>query len=375
MMQRLPNNLIDQIIWFLYHKEQAALYLAELSPNVNQRIVIRWCSAKRAGLYWSLKLKVKGLVECCLVNIDPKLIKDRAEEWVAQTLDLDIIEVVRNHGAELPRIWQLVMELSASQGNIELVTYSLAKGATCSEDAVYKAVKAGHTEIVELLLTIGNINLNNPTFLFRLLCGALRTDNRLLISFFLEKLIPARGETCQLYLHLDLAMSKAARGGHQDLVNLFMSLGASNVDHGLYKAARGDHVALVNFFMDRGATETKKSLIAAAIRVRVKAVEALLARCNFSPLDLDTGMAASAAGGSQYLVDLFANMGATDWNWSLDNGAMSGRCPLELIKILVQRGAKTVRYALSWAKNHMNEEIVDYLKSEVFRAGTDVYYR
>ena len=49
------------------------------------------------------------------------------------------------------------------------------------------------------------------------------------------------------------AMKNAARGGHQDLVNFFISKGAHNWNLGMNGAARGGHQDLVDFFISKGA--------------------------------------------------------------------------------------------------------------------------
>ena len=49
------------------------------------------------------------------------------------------------------------------------------------------------------------------------------------------------------------AMINAALGGHQDLVNFFISKGANNWNRGMYGAAQGGHKDLVDFFISKGA--------------------------------------------------------------------------------------------------------------------------
>ena len=48
-------------------------------------------------------------------------------------------------------------------------------------------------------------------------------------------------------------MRGAARGGHKDLVNLFISKGANDWDMGMHGAAQGGHKDLVEYFISKGA--------------------------------------------------------------------------------------------------------------------------
>jgi len=50
-------------------------------------------------------------------------------------------------------------------------------------------------------------------------------------------------------------LGEAAKGGHKDLVEFFISKGASEWDEGMWDAAQGGHKDLVDFFISKGASD------------------------------------------------------------------------------------------------------------------------
>ena len=81
----------------------------------------------------------------------------------------------------------------------------------------------------------------------------------------------------------DFGMTRAAYGGHQNLVNLFIEKGANDWNFGMYNAALGGHRDIVDFFIEKGATHW------------------------------NTAMNGATMGGHQDLVEFFIEKGATEW--------------------------------------------------------------
>ena len=85
--------------------------------------------------------------------------------------------------------------------------------------------------------------------------------NRLIKKYGQESLEYKSGTWKQFYLSIlkywnddmDTAMRNAARGGHQELVDFFISKGANDWNYGMYGAAQGGHKDLVIFFISKGA--------------------------------------------------------------------------------------------------------------------------
>jgi hypothetical protein len=101
------------------------------------------------------------------------------------------------------------------------------------------------------------------------------------------------------------AMRLAAKGGHRDLVDLFIQRGANDWNLGMYGAAEGGHRDLVDFFIQRGAT------------------------------DWNSGMARAAEGGHRDLVEFFIQKGADDWVLGMECAALEGH--RDLVKFFKEK--------------------------------------
>ena len=92
----------------------------------------------------------------------------------------------------------------------------------------------------------------------------------------------------------NMAMGRAAEGGHLELVGPLISKGADNWNRAMDSAAKGGHRDLVDLFISKGANNR------------------------------NGGMAYAAKGGHRELVDLFISEGANSWNWGMAYAAKGG---------------------------------------------------
>ena len=104
---------------------------------------------------------------------------------------------------------------------------------------------------------------------------------------------------------INVGLGEAARGGHKDLVDFFISKGASWWDWGMYGAARGGHDDLVDFFISKGAS------------------------------NWNLGMHGAAEGGHDDLDDFFISNGASDWDFGMQGAARGGH--KELVDFFIAR--------------------------------------
>ena len=122
---------------------------------------------------------------------------------------------------------------------------------------------------------------------------AARVRDKALIEFFFEVLNKYEREGHDYLNKLRSLIARwglrgAARGGHRDLVEKFIELGADDVDRmeeGMTQAAEGGHLELVKFFEERGARNYSSvfssALSAAAKKCRVEVLDYL--RPHISP--------------------------------------------------------------------------------------------
>ena len=89
-------------------------------------------------------------------------------------------------------------------------------------------------------------------------------------------------------------LHEASKQGHLDLVQLFITKGANDLDKALYGASLGGHKDLVQFFIDKGAN------------------------------DWNLALQGASEGGHKDLVQLFIDKGANDWNKALNHAKHGG---------------------------------------------------
>ena len=108
------------------------------------------------------------------------------------------------------------------------------------------------------------------------------------------------------------AMYHAAKGGHKELVEKFISLGANEWNWGMRGAAEGGHEDLVEKFISLGANEWSY------------------------------GMYGAAYSGHKDLVDYFISLGANDWYLGMEYAAQGGHKELvEFFKQKIQAANQT----------------------------------
>ena len=124
------------------------------------------------------------------------------------------------------------------------------------------------------------------------------------------------------YVYLNISMSSAARGGHQDLVDFFIQKGANDLNTGMENAAEGGHRDLVEFFIQKGANNLDRGMYLAALRGYKDLVNFFIQKgANY----WDGGMAGAARGGHRDLVEFFIQKGARDWKYGMESTAPGHR--------------------------------------------------
>lgn len=354
-MQELPNELQFQIHSFLYPRELIYLYLANLSPQVNFCILRTWENLGICGQYWSLNFKVKDLVECSLNDDREKFIY---LDYTARTLDTEIIELVGSYKKE---IWKFVIKYAALQGNEELVNRCLTNLAPTPEPGKYlvKALinyaKRGHYSLVLSLIprTIDYID-NYIPYLFY----AARGGNMRVVLLFLERM-----RECKIEKKVaDIAMIKGARGGNQEIVDLFVGMGADRWNDGLSNAVKGGHLSVAKFFIGKGATGIKQAIVQAAGKNH-REVTLFLLETGKCPVEyLNRGLVWAANVGSHELMEVFEQKGANDWDWALFRAVINGQ--YNMVVTLVAKGARNLYWALQNV-HPQYPEIKDFLQAKI----------
>ena len=153
----------------------------------------------------------------------------------------------------------------------------------------------------------------------------------------------------ELGANRDEAMSSAARGGHMEIVELMLTLGADDYDWAMSSAAEGGHLKIVKLMLTRNAD------------------------------DYNTAMSSAAGGGHMEVVELMLSLNADNYNRAMVSAALGGR--MEIVKLMLSRmippelhtsgsmhpptsrGAKNYDLAIQEAEHEGHQEIVDLLRT------------
>jgi len=117
------------------------------------------------------------------------------------------------------------------------------------------------------------------------------------------------------------AMKAAAKAGHKDVVDFFISKGSKYWQGGMEGAAEGGHKDLVDFFISKGAKYWQFGLQAAAKGGHKDLVDFFISK---GARWWDMAMYSAAEGGHKDLVDFFISKGASDWQLGRE-GAAAGK--------------------------------------------------
>lgn len=167
---------------------------------------------------------------------------------------------------------------------------------------------------------------------------AIYQSDRELVDFFISK----QGAT----INWNDALLIAAKAGHRDLVDLFISKGAHGRNSELLRAAARNNTNaivrrdLIDFFIEKGA------------------------------VNWDYGLGGAARGGHRDLVDFFISKGANYWHGAIQDAARGGH--LDLVDFFIEKGdAGNLNPALYSAARGGHRDLVDYFILKQESAGTE----
>ena len=121
-------------------------------------------------------------------------------------------------------------------------------------------------------------------------------------------------------LNLNYGLSSACWGGHRDLVQMMIDLGATSMGLGLQSACEGGFKDLAQWMMDLGANDVNSGLWGACEGGHQDLAQWMI---NYGATDWNRGLRGACYGGFKDLAQMMIDHGAQDWDWGL-RGACSG---------------------------------------------------
>lgn len=246
---------------------------------------------------------------------------------------------------------------AARAGHKEVVELLLRHGAH-AYDGMIPAAAAGHTEIVRVLMDRGaHVDTREP-FGDSALTAAARWGRVGVVELLLERgpytedmkvaLRSAAGgghlDVVQVLLKAGVApsttaLADAAEGGHLGVVDQLLKAGAKPSSEALICAAEGGHLGAAELLLKAGAKPWLPALRAAAEQGHTGLLELLLDRAD--PYDKDDAMAAAAGSGHLGTVEMLLRHGV-DPNLGMGSAAREGH--RDVVERLLAAGADAMLY-------------------------------
>lgn len=115
------------------------------------------------------------------------------------------------------------------------------------DNGLEKAVEHNYSDIIDLLINRGAKDLELAIF-----AAAINGDKKMI-----TKLISQINSDDEYWF---LGLTGAARGGHKELIDYFIGLGANNYNHGMAQAAAGGQLNIIDYMISKGANKFDEAL-------------------------------------------------------------------------------------------------------------------
>ncbi|KAJ7628731.1 ankyrin repeat-containing domain protein [Roridomyces roridus] len=303
--------------------------------------------------------------------------KDRTELYSTSMQLLDRESAAHKALAQLLPKMASPLALCCQEGYLEGVRGLLEKDPSCIQDphALRVSSRAGHTEIVRLLLKLRFSDVKTDGELGAALDGACHNGNADIVQLLLQS-----GVDLKHGKYVRNALKLAAAGGHTDILRLLLRNGAGfeprNMNGALVTAIQTANMEIVHLLLENGADveeEQGSPLVAASEWGRVDIVRLLLGKYNLqnhlgAALEgaalyghpetvpallehvkpenkrvLDTPLVAAASAAQPEIIHILLDAGADinfrtqTWGTALEVSSQYGY--LEIVRLLLQRGA------------------------------------
>lgn len=188
-----------------------------------------------------------------------------------------------------------------------------------------------------------------------------------ILKFKFEKIKHLASNCYDILLHpllsnvydYNIAMIHAAEGGHIELVNSMLKLGANDYNWTLVYAARGGHMEIIKLMLNLGASDYNFAMEDASREGHLDIVEFML---ELGADHYNTALVNGAAGGHIEIVKLMLQKGAREYNTALAWAAAGGHT--EIVKLMLKLGANDYNHSMLMAAREAHIDIVELIELE-----------
>lgn len=223
---------------------------------------------------------------------------------------------------------------------------------------IVAACKNGNLHIVKLYIVRAWLNL---AFISKCLSAACESGNLKLMGFIISFV-----DDDKLW---NIGLIGACKGGHLNIVNVMIALGADDWKAGLYNACDRGRYEIAKFMISKGAANFDLCMVAACTNGCIKLVNLMI---DNGATDFDKCMLAACSFGHLELAKLMIKHGATNFKKGLSNACHAGQ--FELAKLMINSGDANYEYDykdayiknLSYGKSVSIFLLLDNIDSNVF---------
>lgn len=232
---------------------------------------------------------------------------------------------------------EMAIEAGCLGGHMNIVDFSISKGAIDRYNGFYDACEGGHEHIVKFMILKCEVNLDKG------LGGACCGGNMNLVKYLISK-----GAN-----NWELGFLNACIGGHIDIANLMIEKGANNFEDGFYYACVYNNINIVNFMIEKdNGLDWYKGFIRVCRNGYIDIVRLIVSRFNRNDMYLEKGLIEACINGRIDVVEYLISKGVDGSNEKCAHGHKN------IVKLFNRMSiAKNIRFSYSNVKNAFEMDI------------------
>lgn len=236
--------------------------------------------------------------------------------------------------------WNYAMTTACREGHVEAVKLFVEKyGADHYYGGLLLSCSSGKSETIKLMMSY---DVELITYCLYYVC---KTGDLEVIDLLLKN----TNELVNI-VNFEECASGASRGGHIDILELFISKGASNWNECMNEACKGGHMNIIEFMIAKGANDWNLCLNTACLYRHLEISKLMIERGGN---DFNSCMSNACYCDDLDFVRTMIEKGATDFNKSLRSACGIGN--VKMAKFIIECGAADMNSCI----NNIYDDNVD----------------
>jgi ankyrin repeat protein len=283
----------------------------------------------------------------------PDIMLDKIMDGAASKGHIDIVKYLTEKGGELLMydMWDVVRN-----GHYDIFRYSIDRQGLVIDDRLLDELsETSDIRIIKLFLDAGR-KFHTATFY------SVGEDGKTDVLEWMFNNMPEEDRNLDVY---ESVIEGASLGGHLDIIDWMLSLGAKNYQTCCENAASRGHYLIVKKFLDLGITDYNSVFQNGVIGENMEVLRLLVDRgFNFNRTVFKHSMLDAIINGNLTIVKFIDDLVGKDFDASTFDSAMrwaSRNGNIHIVKYMVARGATNYNLAMDGACGSGEVEIIQLL--------------